>query len=331
MRARAPDSKPDYILNAGDSFYWGGLKTTCGQPLRPHIGTDQFHSVFERVYMGEGIDGIQWLGVLGNHDYGGFKFTKGWDQMISYTWGGPHSSGRWVMPGQYWRVKVLYPDLAVDYFFVDSNVFDAYEPHADPGHNLCGKKNNEAGASCKLTGPSSVWDCATWFEKLWLEQMRWLEDGLRSSYADWQVVVTHFPPEWGKEDWQYLSKTYGIDLIVTGHRHCQEVWPGDDVSKPNGEKNFLRPTTWIVSGGGGGITSQGLPEKDGHDDMYGFMDLTITRSSIKIEAISHGGHLRHTTYALPVPPGEQPKTRHRFYHEEDFTKKSDANMTDIHT
>lgn len=158
-----------------------------------------------------------------------------------------------------------------------------------------------------------------------------LEDVLRLSYADWQVVVTHFPPEWGKEDWQYLSKTYGIDLIVTGHRHCQEVWPGDDTSKPSGEENFLRPTTWIVSGGGGGITSQGLPERSGEDDMYGFMDLTISRSSIKIEAISHGGQLRSTTHALPILPSIQPQTRHRFYKEEDITRKSHANTTDIHT
>merc|ERR1712004_381680 len=52
---------------------------------------------------------------------------------------------------------------------------------------------------------------------------------------------------------------------------------------------------WVVSGGGGGITSEGLPRLYGDDDQYGFFDVTISKSEIKLEAISHSGIVRSTT------------------------------------
>merc|ERR1712241_1155993 len=97
----------------------------CGASDIAWIQTNQFQVGFEPVYSGPGLDGKPWLGVLGNHDYGGYRFDQGWDQLIGYTWG---NSGRWVMPAQYWRATVHYPEFAVDYFFLDNNVFDAAEP-----------------------------------------------------------------------------------------------------------------------------------------------------------------------------------------------------------
>merc|ERR1712113_134191 len=203
--------------------------------------------------------------------------------------------------------------------FVDSNIFDAFDPHDDMGHNLCGQKHNHDGAICPFTGPASLADCPGWFRKLWLDQMHWLENSLPYSTAEWQVIITHFPPEWGADDWKYLSARYGIDLIIAGHRHTQEVW------SPTSEGNHLKPTAWIVSGGGGGITSDGIPEFSGNDDKYGFMDLTLAKTAITIEAISHGGQLRSTTIVTPRPAGAHAKgnneTKHRFFGEEKHGKK----------
>mmetsp|Transcript_51341 Transcript_51341/g.133562 ORF Transcript_51341/g.133562 Transcript_51341/m.133562 type:complete len:81 (+) Transcript_51341:2-244(+) len=56
--------------------------------------------------------------------------------------------------------------------------------------------------------------------------------------------------------------------------------------------DFLDPTALIVSGGGGGVTSENKPEGNGEDDQYGFMDMTLSKDTIKIEAISHSGQTR---------------------------------------
>lgn len=195
---------------------------------------------------------------------------------------------------------MFYNDFSVDYYFLDTTVFDTYDPHADQGHNVCSMDHNPDPASCGATGPQNIWECPTWFAKLWADQTVWVEKHLRESTADWQIVVTHFPPSWGQEYWFNLTTLYGIDLIVTGHIHSQAIW------EPSNEFNPLKPTGVIISGGGGGITSEGPPEGAGFDDQYGFMDLTLSKNEIKIEAISHGGVLRRTTLVHQRQPGPLP-------------------------
>lgn len=296
MRHHAELNEPDYILNVGDSFYWGGIDSHCGAPAWQHTATGQWTWIFENVYKGRGIDGKQWLGVLGNHDYGGYSFTSAWDQVIAYTWGGPHSTGRWVMPAQYWKAKVHYHDFSIDYYFVDTNVFTTFAPDVDVNNNICSGTHNPADASCGDMGPRSLTDCPAWFQRLWQDQIVWVEHHLPLSTATWQIVVTHLPPEWGSDIWERWSRRYGIDLILSGHKHLQEVWA------PTADDNPLRPTAVVVSGGGGGITSEGLPLESGEDNMYGFVDLALTRESVVIRQVSHGGQVRSTTVVPPRMP-----------------------------
>ncbi|CAK0868874.1 unnamed protein product [Prorocentrum cordatum] len=68
MRGRAPTSRPEYVLNVGDNFYWAGIEKGCLDGAITDVGTNQFEEIYEKVYSGDGLDGRQWLGVLGNHD-----------------------------------------------------------------------------------------------------------------------------------------------------------------------------------------------------------------------------------------------------------------------
>jgi len=293
MMNRAKSRAPDYVLSVGDHFYWQGLNLQCGTaPAYQIVPTGQFEWNFEAIYYGEGLDGKPWLSVLGNHDYGGYIFNKGWDQQIAYTWS---PNGRWVMPAQYYRTRVHYPGFSVDYFMIDSNEVEAKEPHADKNHNICSKEHVELdeSAGCGKEGPKDVWDCPGWFARLWEMQQPWLEQALDESTADWQIIVTHFPPNWKADYWVPLAKKFGIDLFVTGHLHEQELHYMEPA-------NFLRPTAWIVSGGGGGITSESVPSREGYDDQYGFFELTLTKDVIEIQGISHGGMQRVLAFLKPV-------------------------------
>jgi hypothetical protein len=71
------------------------------------------------------------------------------------------------------------------------------------------------------------------------------------------------------------------------------IWPdwGANAAQA-GWTDFLDPVSWVVSGGGGGVTSEHAPDVSGNDDQYGFMDLTLTKEELTIEAISHSGAIR---------------------------------------
>jgi len=289
----AATQDPQYVINLGDSFYPAGYLSTCGlKDMCSHAHTLQFGNVFENVYHGPGIDGKPWMGVLGNHDYGGWKYSAGWDQIIAYTW---HSE-RWIMPAQYWSRRIQYCDFNVDYFFYDSNYCDAQDPSVK-AHNICDQSHNTVDCSA-MHGPKDVNDCVQWFAKMKSEQLQWLDKALAASDADWLIVVTHFNMEYVFQELLPLGKKYGVDLFITAHRHQQEIHYKDNVL-PMGN------IPWIISGGGGGITSEGNPEYDGHVlTQYGFFDIEIQKDKLIIDLWSHTGNKLSSTTTVPVAPGD---------------------------
>lgn len=282
MLKRADNSKPQYVLNVGDNFYYAGLPWNCGSGAG---AAGQFASGWQSMY--GHLTNIPWLSVLGNHDYGGYMFTRGWDSQIKYSFSNPN----WVMPARYFMQTMDHGSFSVDYFMLDSNAFDAQYPDQDPDHNICSKVHNKPGASCASAGgPTSVDDCNSWFWSSYRAQQKWLEGKLAASTADWQVVVTHFPCGHDSGWYTHLHKHLGLDLLVTGHRHDQELWANS---------GSLGGMTCFVTGGGGGITSENPPMGTGASGQYGFFDLTISKEKLIVESINLDGAVIGSAVVYP--------------------------------
>mmetsp|Transcript_10147 Transcript_10147/g.18907 ORF Transcript_10147/g.18907 Transcript_10147/m.18907 type:complete len:622 (-) Transcript_10147:20-1885(-) len=293
FKARAALKDPQYILNVGDNFYWGGIEKTCGTPMNQiaYPTKHQFDQIFEGVYQGAGLSNKPWFSVLGNHDWGGREMDAAWDQQIAYTW----ASKRWILPAPYWMQKVDYVDqgFSVEIFLIDSNIEDADEDvNANPEHNICGAMHNPPGSSCaKVGGPSSIHECHDWFQKLWDDGAAWATEKLKKSDSQWQIMVTHFPCGHKVKYYKELHLKYGLDLLVTGHTHYQMMYWSPE--KLGGLKCF-------ITGGGGGITSENNvePEND-NDHQYGFFDLSMSKDEIKIESVNWKGNVIDTETVEP--------------------------------
>jgi hypothetical protein len=299
MKNRAKWADPQYVLNVGDNFYVGGLEGHTCQDPPGHERDDtiaKFDSIWVKMY-GK-LSSKPWLSVLGNHDYGGWRMDSGWPQQIGYSF----INQNWIMPARYYTKRIHHSNFVVDYFMFDSNVFDAKGPGVNPDHNICGQHNFQSPAVGAIGAPGtctnnggmpSVGGCKGWFEASHQAQKEWVQKRMTESDADWKIVVTHFPCGYEADWYKSLKKWQGLDLVVTGHRHQQELWwPG---SSSKYIQSFLRTLKWdhtappcVMSGGGGGIVSQKFGYADYGTDLlwYGFFHLTIHKDWMNVELIN---------------------------------------------
>lgn len=330
MARIAEQTPPEFIVSVGDHFYPGGIAEHCNGVAADYDVTtipNQFKYAFEDIYNGTHLANKEWMGVLGNHDYGGVCVNMGWPQQIFYTWN--EVSKRWVLPAQYYKRNMRFSkggtehwdeeDFTIDIFFLDSNHADSGT--TDKNHDMCAKEGNSddtyhcAGflgpngtdiVDGNCAGTPGLWTservCNDYFQTLWTDQLAWLEEHLENSVADWQMIVTHFPPSYHTlGGLTPLVEKYGVDLIMAGHSHLQEVY------YQRAAVNYdIGDTAWVISGGGGGVSSEGPPTQDysgrmpdgsprprndqatGYDDQYGFMDMVITKDHLSIKPYSWG-------------------------------------------
>jgi hypothetical protein len=296
MKHRATWAKPQYVLNVGDNLYVQGLDHNCDMPPNDRQWDTEadFNGFWVEIY--GPVAEIPWLSVLGNHDYGGWRGDKGWPQQIGYSF----INYNWILPARYYMKRIHHPGFYIDYFMYDSQAFDAkHMNEGDQDHNLCSAHNYGGPGQCASNGGMpSIEGCVDWFWDSMEKQKEWLVEKIAASDATWKIINTHFPCGYDTEWFKKLKKEYGLDLLVTGHRHQQELWwPG---SPSTYVQATMERTGWdrdspacFVSGGGGGILAQNFGYADYGTDLanYGFFDLTITKDQMLIEAIDWDGNL----------------------------------------
>ncbi|CAK9091245.1 unnamed protein product [Durusdinium trenchii] len=288
---------------------WGGILQSGAKPLtfknRPNIVdpidlyaqsyvADKMADVAAEkepkfIINGPGLAGVEWWGVLGNHDYGGYHYNVHWDQNIFYTWHAPNS--RWLTPALFWKRKAQFRNFSADFFFVDTNKVDTYQtPDVDPEHNICARSHNvpPQPLGCNGTSITSPDTCWSFFRR-------------------------------PVESAEILAGAAAGDLL------CRLADYRDSLSTLL--RTMSGETPYVISGGGGGITSEILPTKTGEDDGYGFMDVIIKHDSMHIYLYSHGGVdkktiIRHTMQVrLNLSNIKRDIDEEDEYSEEDFENK----------
>ncbi|ESR23969.1 Acid phosphatase [Lutibaculum baratangense AMV1] len=161
-----------------------------------------WREMFEDMFDAAAL-GCPWYPVLGNHDHKGNPEAE-----ILYS----ASSRRWRMPARYYRHTATTPQgAALELFFLDTNAL---------------VRLNEFQKWVRY--PQTL-----------REQVRWLEEGLKTSPANWKVVVGHHPLHSGgfhggeatlQKILEPLLVRYRVQAYINGHDHHLERIERDGVN-----------------------------------------------------------------------------------------------------
>jgi hypothetical protein len=274
MRKVAAKSKPFLVLNVGDNFYWGGIPHKIRGGRGVH---DQMWNLgFEMVYDTDELT-VPWIGVVGNHDYGGDGCFSDIRAQFDYTLKDMLNYDRWKMPSPYFTHKVNLDGFSIEYFMVDTN----FEDSANGRHGgICAQflcpNFIEAGMPDKMVDEKV---CQQWFRKLYNEQEAWLPKVMAASTADWKILGLHHKPM-GFIERQVMPHAvqYGAQLVIAGHTHETSVfneWPEHGKNK--------RPLLVVGQGGGSqGIPGCGKGEFCGTNTDYSFANLKVNKDFMTV-------------------------------------------------
>jgi tartrate-resistant acid phosphatase type 5 len=210
------------------------------------VDDPQWKTSFEDVYSAPSLQ-APWHVALGNHDYHGDSQAQ-----IDYS----RRSSRWRLPARWYSRKETAPDGAtLELFVLDTSPFiRAYY--------------EDGGQKVKVTGQDTE------------AQLRWFNQAMAASKADWKVVVGHHPiyssnEFGGSPDLQAkidpILQRYGVPLYLNGHDHdLQHVHRG--------------ATHYVCTGAGSRMDKQctDSPGSDFCSVRPGFVALRLNRRNLKV-------------------------------------------------
>jgi tartrate-resistant acid phosphatase type 5 len=202
---------------------------------------------------------VDWYPVLGNHDYQGHANPQA---QIDYQRVNP----RWHMPNYYYTMVATTPDSQrVRFLFIDTNPFYTLYYHVGSYPYLI--KQDTA------------------------RQRRWIDSTLANAKEEWKIVVGHHPVySAGGEHGitpelinmlKPMFEKYKVQAYLCGHEHnLQHLQPTGSY------------TDYIVSGGGGDVTSAGrITATKFGKAVPGFADITIRNDSLWLQFIDKDGRI----------------------------------------
>ena len=177
MGIMAEEIGPECIIAAGDVHHFSGVQSV-EDPL--------WMTNYELIYSHPELM-IDWLPILGNHEYRGNT-----QAVIDYS----NISRRWNMPGRYYTKVYEEDGTSVRFIMIDTT----------PLMNKYREENKKYPDACKQDNEP---------------QLQWLDSLLNEAKEDWVIVVGHHPiyAETSKEDSERMDMQNNVDRILRKHKN----------------------------------------------------------------------------------------------------------------
>lgn len=177
MGVMAEEIGPECVIAAGDVHHFSGVQSV-EDPL--------WMTNYELIYSHPELM-IDWLPILGNHEYRGNT-----QAIIDYS----NISRRWNMPGRYYTKVYEEDGISVRFIMIDTT----------PLMNKYREENKKYPDACKQDNEP---------------QLQWLDSLLNEAKEDWVIVVGHHPiyAETSKEDSERMDIQNNVDRILRKHKN----------------------------------------------------------------------------------------------------------------
>ena len=177
MGVMAEKNGPECVIAAGYVHHFSGVQSV-EDPL--------WMTNYELIYSHPELM-IDWLPILGNHEYRGNT-----QAIIDYS----NISRRWNMPGRYYTKVYEEDGTSVRFIMIDTT----------PLINKYREENKKYPDACKQDNEP---------------QLQWLDSLLNEAKEDWVIVVGHHPiyAETSKEDSERMDMQNNVDRILRKHKN----------------------------------------------------------------------------------------------------------------
>ena len=252
MGVMAEEIGPECVIAAGDVHHFSGVQSV-EDPL--------WMTNYELIYSHPELM-IDWLPILGNHEYRGNT-----QAVIDYS----NISRRWNMPGRYYTKVYEEDGTSVRFIMIDTT----------PLMNKYREENNKYPDACKQDKEP---------------QLQWLDSLLNEAKEDWVIVVGHHPiyAETSKEDSERMDMQDNVDRILRKHKNvamylCGHIHNFQHISVKGSSIDYVVNSSASLSRDVNAITGTQFCSPE-----TGFSVIAADKNELALHMIDKDGKVLHT-------------------------------------